>query len=254
MNVADAGEVGYRVLWTNDHAPSGIQSGPVRDPVGSLVYPIDEWWRLRVFVYAASESDVGRFPLLRLRDVEGGNTREARTYFFDVRPYLGEDGFMASAGLSNRHDGRHPRAQEAMLGQFASGRIGRLLLSVFDALISEVSRGRSRVFIRLQCTQGRHRSVAAALVVAKLLALLCGIRVICLGFDAPSDDGRHSSRLCSLSHCRQCDEAVDTPPDDEALHTIRHGVVSWLSESLLAPRASDCPRRPHYAALLVAAD
>ena len=233
----------YRCLWSS--MTEEVAAAPVAAPPetrgrwrfwhGRPEDAIDSWWNLRVYFYAASRWDYGVAPFMCLADLlpHVDADVEPRTYEYDVRNYLGEGHFMGEAGLSGRHDGRHPSAQmhfwERMCGE---RRLARLVLDVAEALSVQVSQCRRRVFIRLQCSQGRHRSIAGVLSLAKIFALIFGISTQAYMYDEPARGGRHPTRLCGMRGCDLCARGAFWDPPRAQIAELRRIFADHLARRL----------------------
>ena len=177
---------------------------------------------------------------------------EPRTYEYDVRNYLGEGQFFNTSPLPGYHDGRHPLAQihfwERVCGE---RRLARLVLDVAEVLAAEVSQCRRLVFIRLQCSQGRHRSVAGALALAKIFVLIFGIFTQVYMYDDSNWGGRHTTRLCGNPGCDLCARgALWFPPRDQ-LHYLRRYFADLLARRVAV---SDVAEGAVWATLLAAVE
>ena len=177
---------------------------------------------------------------------------EPRTYEYDVRNYLGEGHFMNAIPLSFYHDGRHPLAQihfwERMCGD---RRLARLVLDVAEAVAAEVSQCRRLVFIRLQCSHGRHRSIVGALSLAKIFRLIFGICTQVYMYDEPSRGGRHPTRLCGNPGCDLCERGALWNPPRAQIAELRRYFADHLARRLAV---SGVPEGSVWAALLAAVE
>ena len=160
---------------------------------------------------------------------------EPTTYEYDVRNYLGEGHFMGAAGLSALHDGRHPLAQIHFWERMCrERRLASLVLDVAEALFRQVSQCRRRVFIRLQCSQGRHRSIAGVLSLAKIFNLIFGIYTQVYMYDAPGWGGRHPTRLCGNPGCNLCARGALWNPPRAQIAELRRYFADHLARRVAA--------------------
>ena len=230
-----------------DPAPPETR-GRWRFSTGWPEHPIDAWLNLRVYFYAAAEYDVGSMSsadLTPLPDL----FEEPKTFEFDVRNYFGQGHFLDAACLRAFHDGRHPLAQIYFWERICRDEeLARLVFDVAEVLGPEVAMFRRRVFIRLQCAAGRHRSVASACSLAKIFALIFGVRTECFAYDAPSWRGRHQTRFCD---CGDCGRGPNWFPPRRLQLLLRRSIAESLAERT---QQSDGVQSDVWAALLAAVD
>ena len=178
-----------------------------------------------VHFYPAADSDPRSLPDLGALDPV--MLEEPVHLTRDVRDFLPAGHLMDDVGLTRNHDGRHPRALEGMLHTFITPTMLGMVCSILDTIV-ETLRLRVRPFcVRVLCTHGRHRSVAAAVVLAKVFRLILGIAAVAYVNIGPDSRGR--SRLCTAGHCcPACEQGPSTVPCRGDLHLLLHSLLDQI--------------------------
>ena len=159
----------------------------------------------------------GLDPQITMNDLYVGAWPEVTlSVYHDVRLYMQRQHLMDMAGLSGIHDGRHYRAQLYLLDEMVAQWDGtgdppldttwELLFEVLNDAKYAAQRRVDHLFVQLGCRQGRHRSVAHALLLCKIF------RAMNLDADAWMYDTAqpgHHTRQCSYRNGVSCVDCVD---------------------------------------------
>ena len=152
----------------------------------------------------------------------------------DVREYF-VGHLMDDIPLDRTHDGRNPAVQAHLLDSVTLPGLGWLFTQITERLILEVARGGDLLYVRLVCSQGRHRSVGSTLLFAKLFALVYRLQTEAHMYDAPCPRGKHRTRLCREWRCWSCATGSNWLPPTERVTALAASVVSRLVQHLRGP-------------------
>ena len=222
-----------RRIWPPADAPDG----PI-PPTALSRDALDLWAEQVVHFYPVAASDACEAPPGDVLDPAPAAAPAQVTR--DIRDFLPPGHLMDDVGLSRQHDGRHPLALGGMLRTFGTPGMLGMICSILDTLV-ELLRSRARpLCVRILCTHGRHRSVAAAVALAQVFRLVLGIAAVAYVNGSP--DWRGRSRLCTAGRC--CPACVTGPTLAPILRDL-HPLLPALLERVRSRRQlADRARRP----------
>ena len=157
--------------------------------------PVLPGWHSSTFIFSARSAQLGD-PRACPQASE-----EDWSIDIDVRAFFPSNVFVA-AGISGRHDGRHPALQAVVRDDAGTlNSLGRLFDTILREAAVAVSQGYRRIYVEVICDHGRHRSVGVATAMYRLFTSLAipALLLIC-----NRANGRHRHRACSAAQGQEC--------------------------------------------------